>query len=401
MDLSLNQEDLIFRSQVREFLDASLTPELCRAGKRMTSVFSDFEASLTWQKILWNKGWAAADWPIEYGGTGWTLTQKSIFHEESKKSYAPSLMPMGIQMLGPILIKYGSPDQKKYLLPRILSGDDIWCQGYSEPGAGSDLASLKMRAARDGDDYILNGSKIWTSLAQHSNKIFCLVRTNNEGKPQAGISFILVDLNLPGITVEPIISLDGEVEQCQVFFDDVRVHRDNLVGNENQGWDVAKYLLEFERGGYSYYVALNKQLSLIKQAAAEEISTENVSYNHDPLFSSRLVELEVDKLALEFVEHRINATTSAGGNPGTLSSMTKVVGTELSQQLDELALELRGSYVAPLQNEVLSPDYLGDSIGPQTGITFMNSYLNNRASTIYGGTAQIQRNIIAKLALGL
>ena len=258
-----------------------------------------------------------------------------------------------------------------------------------------------MKAVADGDDYILNGSKIWTSFAQHSNKIFCLVRTSTEGKPQAGISFLLMDIDLPGITVDPIVSIDGEVEQCQVFFEDVRVPKTNLVGEENQGWGVAKYLLEFERGGYSYYVALNKQLKMIKQLAAEEVTVDDVSYRDDPVFANRLAELEVDKLALEFVEHRIKATLLAGGNPGALSSMTKVVGTELSQQLDELALELRGNYLAPLQNHVLAPSYQGETLGSEAGISVMNSYLNNRAATIYGGTAQVQRNIIAKLVLGL
>ena len=252
MDLTLSQANIAFREEVKAFLEEALTPELKRAGLYMTSVFSDFEASLVWQKILLKKGWLAPDWPVEYGGIDWTLAQKSIFLEESQKAGAPALISMAIQMLGPMLIKYGTQQQQDELLPRILSGEDIWCQGYSEPGAGSDLASLQMKAVSDGDDYILNGSKIWTSFAQHANKIFCLVRTNTEGKPQAGISFLLMDIDLPGITVDPIVSIDGEVEQCQVFFEDVRVPKGNLLGEENQGWEVAKYLLEFERGGYSY-----------------------------------------------------------------------------------------------------------------------------------------------------
>lgn len=401
MDLTLSQANIAFREEVKAFLEEALTPELKRAGLYMTSVFSDFEASLVWQKILLKKGWLAPDWPVEYGGIDWTLAQKSIFLEESQKAGAPALISMAIQMLGPMLIKYGTQQQQDELLPRILSGEDIWCQGYSEPGAGSDLASLQMKAVSDGDDYILNGSKIWTSFAQHANKIFCLVRTNTEGKPQAGISFLLMDIDLPGITVDPIVSIDGEVEQCQVFFEDVRVPKGNLLGEENQGWEVAKYLLEFERGGYSYYVALNKRLKMIKQLAAEEFTVDDVAFGDDPIFANRLAELEVDKLALEFVEHRIKASLLAGGNPGALSSMTKVVGTELSQQLDELALELRGSYLSPLQNHVLSPAYQGETLGSETGISVMNGYLNNRAATIYGGTAQVQRNIIAKLVLGL
>lgn len=400
MDLALSHKDSVFRDQVRLFLEHALTPELKRAGQKMTSIFSDFQASLTWQRILHEKGWLAPDLPAEYGGIDWTLTQKSIFLEESKNAGAPSLLPFGIQMLAPILIKYGTDAQKNELLPPILSGDDLWCQGYSEPGAGSDLASLQMRAVPDGDDYILNGSKIWTSFAQYSNKIFCLVRTSNEGRPQSGISFLLMDLDLPGISVDPIVSLDGEVEQCQVFFEDVRVPKSSLVGNENQGWEIAKYLLEFERGGYCYYVSLNKQLKLIRKLAQTEQNVEGMYFLDDPLFAQRLAELEIDKLGLEYVEHRI-ASTAARNNPGALSSMTKVVGTELSQEVDDLALELRGPYLAPLQNQVLAPDYCGDTIGPELGTTVMNAYLNNRAATIYGGSAQVQRNIIAKLVLRL
>lgn len=401
MDLTHSQEDIAFREEVRQFLKESLPPTLKCAGLRMTSIFSDFDAAMAWQKILYEKGWLAPEWPEEWGGTRWSLAQRTIFQEECKLAGAPALMPMGIQMLGPILLKYGTPEQKDRLLPRILSGEDVWCQGYSEPNSGSDLASLKMRATADGDDYLLNGTKIWTSFAHRSNKIFCLVRTSGEGKPQSGISFILVDMNLPGVTVSPIVSIDGEVEQCQVFFKDVRVPKSSLVGSENQGWEVAKYLLEFERGGYSYYVMLNKQLSLINKLAAESSTDKGECFQDDPIFASRLAELEIDKLALEYCEHRIKATSAEGGNPGVLSSMAKVVGTELSQQLDQLALELRGCYLAPLQNAVLAPDYSGPTIGPALGATVMNAYLNNRAATIYGGTSQVQRNIIAKQVLGL
>ncbi len=401
MDLAQKQQDISFREEVVSFLSEALTPELIRAGMKMTSIFSDFDASLEWQRILLEKGWAAPNWPVEYGGIDWTLTQKSIFLEESKKAGAPSLLPFGIQMLGPILIRYGTDQQKSELLPRILSGEDLWCQGYSEPGAGSDLASLQMRAVSAGNDYIVNGSKIWTSFAQFSNKIFCLVRTSSEGKPQAGISFLLIDLDSPGITVDEIISLDREVEQCQVFFEDVRVPKANIVGAENQGWQVAKYLLEHERGGYCYYVAANKQIELIRSLAEQTLKENCLPYAEDPHFNLRLASLEIDKLALEFVEHRIKSDEDAGRAQGALSSMVKVVGTELSQRLDELALDVRGAYVAPLQNHVLSPSYLGQVIGSEDGVSVMNSYLNNRAATIYGGSAQVQRNIIAKVVLGL
>ena len=399
MDLKMCDEDIAFREAVRAFLKQALTPALSRSGKLMTSVFSDFESAMAWQKILNQKGWAAPDWPEEHGGTNWTINQKIIFLEESKKAGAPSLLPMGIQMLGPILIRYGSEEQKSSLLPRILSGEDVWCQGYSEPGSGSDLASLKMRAIAEGNDYILNGSKIWTSFAHRSNKIFCLVKTDVSVKPQAGISFILVDLNSPGITVSPIVSSDGEVEQCQVFFEDVRVPATNLVGRENQGWEVAKCLLEFERGGYCYYAAAAKQIAQIRSLAVEEKTAEGWLYDLDPVFNAQLSELEIDKLALEFTEHRINC--DAGDGLGPLSSLVKVVGTELSQKLDSLALELRGCHLAPLQNEALSYDYHGSFVGRENGLNIMNAYINNRAATIYGGSAEIQRNIIAKQILGL
>ncbi|WP_317932342.1 acyl-CoA dehydrogenase family protein [Halioxenophilus sp. WMMB6] len=401
MDLAISQADSLFRDEVREFINANLSPNLKRAGLRMTSIFSDFDAAMEWQAILYRQGWLVPEWPEAWGGNNWSLMQRSIFQEESKLAGAPTLLPMGIQMLGPILLKYGTAEQKAALLPRILSGEDIWCQGYSEPNAGSDLASLSMKAEREGDSYILNGTKIWTSFAHRANKIFCLVRTAREGKPQAGISFVLVDMTLPGVTVAPIVSLDGEVEQCQVFFEDVRIPASCLVGQENQGWEVAKYLLEFERGGYSYYVMLDKQLGQIRQLAAQTLCTDDKNYLEDELFSNRLAELEIDKLALEYVEHRIKSASRENSAPGVLSSMAKVVGTELSQQLDLLALELRGCYLAPAQNQVLAPDYTGSTVGPEQGATVMNAYLNNRASTIYGGTAQVQRNIIAKQVLGL
>jgi len=360
VDLDVSREDELFRQEVKQFLRRALKPNLKAAGRKMTTVFSDFGCALEWQQILHAKGWLALDWPSAYGGTGWSLDQRNIFQEESKRAGAPSLLPFGVQMLGPILIRYGTEEQKKVLLPRILSGEDLWCQGYSEPGAGSDLASLKTRAIKEGSDYIVSGSKIWTSFAQYSNKIFCLVRTDLKVKPQAGISFLLIDLDSPGIVVDPIVSIDGEVEQCQVFFEDVRVPVDHLVGEENQGWEIAKYLLEFERGGYSYFIALNKQIDLIKNNFRDDTEGKRHLSTEEILYEQRLAELEIDKLALEYLELRIKASARAGSNPGPLSSMAKLVSAHV-----------------------------------------MNSYLNNRASTIYGGSAEIQRNIIAKVVLGL
>ena len=390
-----------FRDEVRQFLADSLTPELRRAGELMTSVFADFEATMEWHRILYAKGWVAPDWPAEYGGPGWDVTQRHIFQEECKLANAPALLPMALQMLGPMLIGYGTEEQKAYYLPRILSGEHVWCQGYSEPGAGSDLASLTTSAVRDGDDYVVNGSKIWTSYAQHSNWIFCLVRTSREGKPQAGISFILVDMATPGIVVDPIVSLDGHVEQCQVFFDNVRVPVANLVGKENQGWEVAKYLLQFERGGHNFTIDLKKLAAKLRKQAAAELTATGVSWDHDPVFAAKFADVAVDALALEYTERRIKGALDAGQPAGALSSLTKIVGTEVSQRFNELSVEVMGSHALVYQPEALQPSYTGETIAPEHGLTTMAEYINNRASTIYGGTAEIQRDIIAKSVLEL
>lgn len=390
-----------FRQQVREFLDGHLSAELRQAGRLMTSVFADFESTMAWHRILHRQGWIAPDWPEEYGGTGWDIQERYIFQEECKLANAPSLLPMGLQMLGPMLIRYGTEEQKSHYLPRILSGEDVWCQGYSEPGAGSDLASLKTSAVRDGDIYRINGSKIWTSYAQHSNRIFCLVRTSREGKPQAGISFILVDMDADGIRVDPIVGLDGSVEQCQVFFDDVEVPVANLVGEENQGWTVAKYLLEFERGGHNFTIDLKKQLSKLYRQMTETRGAGGDSLASDAVLGARLADLEIDALAVEYTELRIKGAQDSGENPGALSSLVKLVGTELGQSLNQLSLDVLGPAVLPQQLQALEPGYQGEIVGPEHALTAMAEYINNRASTIYGGTAEIQREIIAKQVLGL
>ncbi len=390
-----------FRREVQEFLEQSLSPELRRAGQLMTSVFADFEATMQWHRILHQRGWVAADWPEEYGGTGWDINQRYIFQEECKLAGAPALLPMGLQMLGPMLIRYGTQAQKDYYLPRILSGEHVWCQGYSEPGAGSDLASLKTTAVADGDDYVINGSKIWTSYAQYASHIFCLVRTSKQGKPQAGISFVLVEMDSPGLSVEPIIGLDGRAEQCQVFFDDVRAPIANRVGDENQGWTVAKYLLEFERGGHNFTTDLKKQLSRLRRQGESECGPDGTPVLQDSATRQRLAELEVEALALECTELRIKGALAAGDNPGALSSLVKVVGTELGQRLSELGLDILGQEVARYQPEAMEPEFAGDVLGPDCALTSMAEYINHRATTIYGGTAEIQRDIIAKQVLDL
>lgn len=390
-----------FRQEVRDFLAQELTPDLVRAGQLTTSVFSDFEASMKWQRILHKKGWVAPDWPEEYGGPGWDINQRYIFQEECKLANAPGIVMMALQMLGPMLMHYGTEQQKTELLPRILSGEDVWCQGYSEPGSGSDLASLKTTADRDGDIYRVNGTKIWTSLAHHSNKIFCLVKTDKSVKPQAGISFLLIDLDTPGITIDEIISLDGHVEQCQVFFDNVEVPVSNLVGKENDGWSVAKYLLEFERGGHNFTIDLKKQLAKLRKQAAQVKARNGLPKLQDPVFRRNLAEAEIEAMALEQTELRIKGALTTGGNPGALSSLVKCVGTELGQRFNELSVDAVGQATIPCDPNSLDPRYTGPTPAPEYALTTMAEYINNRAATIYGGTAEIQRTIIAKQILKL
>ncbi|ATQ44156.1 acyl-CoA dehydrogenase family protein [Caulobacter mirabilis] len=399
MNLELSAPDLAFRDEVRAFLSEHLPPELSAAGRRMTSVFVDKKYSLPWQKILHAKGWVAPSWPVEYGGCGWTEMQRYIFAAECARAGAPGLSPMGLRMVGPCIQRYGTPEQKAFFLPRILSGEDYWCQGYSEPGSGSDLASLQMRAVRDGDHYVLNGSKIWTTHAHWANRMFCLVRTNFEGKPQKGITFLLLEMDTPGIEVKPIITLAGEHEVNQVFFTDVRVPVSGRLGEENDGWTVAKYLLEFERGGGS---APGLKVSLDRlRAMAREERGDGVALLDDPAFRGRLAAAEIAVEAIEVTEHRVMTALSAGKNPGPASSMLKTQGTEAMQRIDELAIETAGYYAGVDQIEAREPGSNETPVGPEHSLVAMPRYLNNRAASIYGGSNEIQRDIMARLVLGL
>jgi len=400
MDLDLAPADLAFRNEVRAFLDAELTDELRQAGRRATSVFMDKAYSLPWQRILNARGWAAPSWPKEFGGPGWSDAQRYIFAAECARAGAPGLAPMGLRMVGPVIMRYGSPEQQAHYLPRILSGEDYWCQGYSEPGAGSDLASLQLAAVRDGDDYVLNGSKIWTTHAHWANRMFCLVRTRREGKPQAGISFLLLDMQSPGITVRPIITLAGEHEVNQVFFDNVRVPAANRLGEENDGWTVAKYLLEFERGGggaAGLRVALER-LTAMASAAPADGGGRLIA---DPAFRLKLARLAIALDAVETTELRVLAAMGAGQPPGPISSVMKIQTTELMQKLDELALDALGIYAPADQPEARAPNANVAFVGPEAGLTTTARYLNDRAGSIYGGSNEIQRDIIARRMLGL
>ncbi len=401
MDLSLNPADAAFRDEVRDFLERHLTDEVRAAGRLTAGVLSDFAAAGHWHRMLADKGWIAPTWPAEFGGAGWSVMRRYVFESECARVGTPRLYAMGVRMVGPVIMAYGTDHQKAHYLPRILAGDDVWCQGYSEPGAGSDLASLKCRAVADGDDYVINGAKIWTTGAQFANWMFCLVRTSTEGKRQEGISFVLIDMASPGITVEPIITLAGDHELNQVFFDDVRVPIANRVGPENQGWTVAKYLLEFERGGGAYAPGLQSAIARLRAIAAIERSSDGASLDRDAQFGAKLAAAEVEATALEFTEKRIMSALSQGQNPGAAASMFKLRGTELSQRLTELGVEAVAYYATPFQPEARQLGANVEPIGPAHAVTIMARHLNARAATIYAGSSEVQRNIIAKQVLGL
>ena len=402
MRVDWSAEELAFRDEVRAFLDAELTAEMRRDARRMTSVYAPHELSMAWQGILHARGWAAPAWPVEHGGCGWTSAQRYIFASEFAAADAPPLSPMGIGMCGPVLIGHGSPEQKAHYLPRILTGEHFWCQGYSEPGSGSDLASLQMSAKDDGDHFVCNGHKLWTTHANVANWIFCLVRTSHEAIPQRGITFLLIDMTTPGIRVSPILMLSGEHIQNDVFFTDVRVPKANVVGKVGEGWTVAKYLMEFERGGGVVAPGLKARLARIRAMASAEAPGGS--------FIGRLNALAIEIEALEAVELQILANLSQGDAPGARSSMMKTVGTEISQRLTELALEAAGDYGHAYQPHATAPGgptpgYPPPAdqgfVGPEHSLTAPAKYLNDRAGSIYAGTNEIHRNIIAKAVLGL
>jgi alkylation response protein AidB-like acyl-CoA dehydrogenase len=410
MELSWSKADNDFREEVRAFLEAELTPELRRVGKSLTSVYADYEPTITWHRILHRKGWVAPAWPVEYGGCAWSVSQRYIWASELAAAGAPPLSPMGVGMCGPVLIGHGSPEQKARFLPRILSGEDWWCQGYSEPGAGSDLASLQMSAVDAGDHFVCNGHKIWTTHAHLANWIFCLVRTSTEAIRQRGITFLLIDMTSPGVEVRPIKFISGEAIQNDVFFTDVMVSKANVVGAVGDGWTVAKYLMLFERGGGVSAPGLTQRLARISAIAAAEPDGGNARLIDDPAFRAKLAQAAVDVAALEAVELRTMSALSSGQAPGPESSMMKAVGTELSQHLTELALEAVGVWGLPFQPHAVSPGGLtpgfeapedDDAVGPEHSWPVTAKYFNDRAGSIYAGTNEIQRNIMAKAILGL
>lgn len=402
MDLALSPEDAAFRDEVRRFLDEHLSEDLREAGRKTGGVFSEFAAGLRWHKVLAKRGWSAPTWPREYGGTGWNAIQRYIFARECTAADTPRIFSMGIRMVGPVIMKFGTPEQKAKYLPAIVSGERVFCQGYSEPGSGSDLASLKTRAVHDGDDYVINGTKIWTTGAHVANCMFCLVRTSTEGKPQDGISFVLIDsMDTAGLTVKPIITLAGDHEVNQVFFDNVRTPMANRIGAENAGWTVAKYLLEFERGGDAYTPNLYARLEDVRRIARGEAADGAGRLADEPEFTRRLAEVELAIQSLEMIELQVLSDLSRGRNPGAVSSLMKIRGSETLQVLDHLGVEALAWYASPFEPEARALGHNQLTVAPDAGITAMPLYLNNRASTIYAGSNEIQRNIIAKTVLQL
>ena len=402
MDMEFSPEDLAFREEVREFLAESL-PERLRDGARRTpGVFVEPDIGMEWHRILNRKGWLAYHWPKEDGGTGWTPTQKFIFEKECALAGAPALSILGLRLVGPVICAFGTPEQKARFLPRILSGEDYWCQGYSEPGSGSDLASLRTAARLEGDEYVVNGSKIWTTHAHHADWIFALVRTNPEVKKQQGITFLLLPMDQPGIEVSPILSMSGDHEVNQVFFTDARTHVSNRIGEEGQGWTIAKFLLENERGGSCFAPRLLQHIGELERLAKEQPSGVNGAIAHDARFRDRLARTRLEAEALEVTELRILAELAKGRSPGPQTSLTKLLGANIGQAVDTLRLELLGYDALQLPAErPLYGNEAPEPVGSEFAQVAMGNYLNNRASTIFGGSNEVQKNIIAKTVLGL
>ena len=398
MDLNFTPEDEAFREEVRSFLKEKLPARLSdkvRQGQRLTK--EDMEE---WHAILNEQGWLANHWPEEWGGTGWSVIQRFIFETEVAMAHAPRIVPFGLSMLAPVLIKYGSEEQKKHWLPRILDGTDWWCQGYSEPGAGSDLASLKTSARREGDHYIVNGQKTWTTLGQYADMIFCLVRTDNTGKKQEGISFLLIDMNTPGIEVRPIKLLEGDKEVNEVFFTDVKVPVENLVGEENKGWTYAKYLLTYERTNIAGVGASMAAFEQLKEHARTTMRN-GKPLTEDPLFAARLAKLEIELENMKTTNLRVLDAAGHGQAPMAESSMLKIRGTEIRQQITDLMRRAAGRYAQPFITEALEEGFNGEPVGPDYAAPTAAQYFNTRKLSIFGGSNEVQREIITKAILEL
>ena len=402
MDMTFSPEDEAFREEVRTFIAGNLPPEVQEASRRSPS-YVPKEYTRRWHKILFEKGWVAPSWPKEHGGCEWSPVQKHIYDEEYQNANAPRLSSFGITMIGPVLYTFGTEAQKQQHIPSILNGDIFWCQGYSEPGSGSDLASLQTRAELDesGESYIVNGQKIWTSHAHHADWIFALVRTSTEGKKQEGISFLLIDMSTRGLEVKPIISMDGGHYLNEVFFVDVKVPVTNRIGEENMGWTYAKYLLGHERTGIAGVAKSKRKLEKLREIAGLEQDSGEPLID-DPDFKSRVANVGIKLQALEITNLRTLSAVSAGKSPGDASSILKIRGTEVEQELNELLVWTMGYYAHPYQpGRLFNQQTNMIPVGPDHAVGLMEERLLRRAASIYGGSNEIQKNIIAKAIMGL
>jgi alkylation response protein AidB-like acyl-CoA dehydrogenase len=399
MDLALSADDRAFADEVRAFTRENLSPatiEKTRRGRHY-----DRNDHLAWQRALGKRGWHVYTWPKKYGGPGWSVTQRFLFENVLAEEGAPRILPFGPKMVGPVIYTFGNDEQKQRFLPDIAQSNVLWCQGYSEPGSGSDLASLRTRAVRDGDHYVVNGQKTWTSVAHWADWIFCLVRTNTEAKAQEGISFLLIDMKTPGITVKPIIMLDGAHHVNDVFFDNVRVPAHNLIGKEGEGWTYAKFLLANERLGIAEVAASKRGAQGLRDIARSELADDGGKLIDDMGFREKIADLDLQISALEMSELRALSTMQLGGAPGPEVSILKIRGSEIQQRIAELACEAVGNYAMPYQPELLFRDSNESPIGPAYAVPAAPRYLNMRKTSIYGGTNEIQKNVISKMVLGL
>ncbi len=398
MNITYSDEDNKFKEEVKDFINNNLNPntkQKIEEGHHLTK-----EDMLEWQNKLYEKGWMAPSWPKEYGGTEWTVTQRYIFDEECGAASAPPVLPFGVTMVAPVIIKYGTKEQKDFYLPKILSTEHWWCQGYSEPGSGSDLASLSTKAERVEGGYKINGTKTWTTMAHYADMMFVLVRTNSNCKPQEGISFMLLDMKSPGVSVKPIITLDGGHEVNMVYLENVFVPTENLIFEENKGWTVAKYLLGHERTSIAAVSRSKKSLAKVKEIAKLKIVGNN-SLNEDQRFMDKVAKCDIRLQALEYAELKAISNDAKGISPGAEASMLKIRGSEIQQEITELVLEASGYYAYPYQPNALDAGSNEPVIGPSWSTSSAPKYFNARKTTIYGGSNEIQKNILAKMVLEL
>ncbi len=394
MKLELTTDEQIFADEVRDFVARNLPADIAEKVRRGAILGRDDH--MRWQQILASCNWHAFSWPKEHGGPGWSVTQRYLFENICGEMDCPLIQPFGPRMAGPVIFSFGTEDQKARFLPGIRESTDWWCQGYSEPHAGSDLATLSTRAEDDGEHYIINGQKIWTSYAHYANWMFCLVRTSNEDRPQKGITFLLIDMSTPGVRVDPIVGMDGRHSFNSVFFDDVRVPKENRIGEEGKGWTYAKFLLEHERIDNAALGVTKQALERVRQMASVPIDSATPLIE-DPIFSSRLIAIEAQFASLEMTALRVLSAVNSGESPGPASSLLKIRGTEIAQQISELALEIAGQYaqVRPSMNGT----YDCAPSGPEQTEMAMTNYLWKRAMSIYGGSNEVQKNIISKRIL--